>query len=300
MSTALLRRGARAAAVTALALTGVIGGVTQASATRPHHAPEPVNVSVDASGIKAPDHALGGLTTFRVHTNDASGRQLQLLRPHDGVPLRTVFDDLAKAVSHTPAVSAQGVSALRGEADAAGGALVTPEVPETFTTRIEPGRLALLDFTAFLKDPAHPVFRVLWLDGGRHGDLRDVDGAVVTTRETPAGPRFDVRALHKAGEPILVHNAADELHEMQLQPVAPGTTDAEIQAYFDRVAAGNPGPAPFTGPALGIGAVSPGHSVLLRAHRLPPGRYALLCFIPDDKNGVPHAFLGMHKVLELS
>ncbi|MBD0741084.1 hypothetical protein BG418_06250 [Streptomyces sp. CBMA152] len=302
MRTALLRRGARAAAVTALAVAGALGGMANADASagaRHHHGPKPIDIGIDTSGIHAQDDARGGLRTFRVHTDDVNGRQLQLLRPHHGVTLKKIFADLTKAVSRMPVPTAQGITALRDEADAPGGAFVTRNVSESFTTRVKPGRLVLLDFSAFLKDPAHPVFRVMHLHDGNQGSLRTDHRATVVTRETPAGPRFDVRGLHEAKDPILFHNAADELHEMQLQPVTPGTTDAQLQAYFDKIAAGKPATAPFTGPALGLGAVSPGGTVLLRAHHLPPGTYALLCFIPDDKNGVPHAFLGMHKVVVL-
>ena len=34
-------------------------------------------------------------------------------------------------------------------------------------------------------------------------------------------------------------------------------------------------------------------------YNLPPGTYVLLCFIADDENGMPHAFMGMHKVIVL-
>ena len=30
-----------------------------------------------------------------------------------------------------------------------------------------------------------------------------------------------------------------------------------------------------------------------------PGRYVLLCFIADESDGMPHAVMGMHKVVTL-
>ncbi|MEC4017827.1 hypothetical protein [Streptomyces sp. H27-D2] len=298
MRTVLLRRGARVAAVTALAFATVLGGVATADGGHHDHAPKPIEVSIGASGIDAPESAPGGLAAFHVRTDDPKGRQLQLFRPHAGVSLDTVFADLTKAVSSKdPKRTAKGISAFTDEAEALGGAFVTPAVPETFTTSITAGRVVLLDFTAFFKDQAHPVFRTLNLRGGSDGDLAEFPDSIVITQETAAGPRFDVNGLHKAKDAILVHNASDELHEMQLQPVAPGTTDAKLKKFFDSAASG---PPPFTGPALGLGAISHGRTALLRAHGLPPGTYALLCFIPDDKKGVPHAFEGMHKVVVLS
>jgi hypothetical protein len=34
-------------------------------------------------------------------------------------------------------------------------------------------------------------------------------------------------------------------------------------------------------------------------YSLPPGTYVLLCFIADDVTGMPHADMGMHKVVTL-
>jgi hypothetical protein len=32
---------------------------------------------------------------------------------------------------------------------------------------------------------------------------------------------------------------------------------------------------------------------------LPAGTYVMLCFIADDEAGMPHAVMGMHKVVHL-
>jgi len=238
------------------------------------------------------------VVTWGGTTDAKDGRGLQAFRPRHGVTLKKVFTDLTMAVNENdPAVSAKGINAVNRDAELFGGAQVTPKVPATFTTPISAGPVYLLDFTKFFEDQAHPVYRKVELRGGRNGDLANFPKGIVITKETSGGPRFDVNGVHRAKDNILVHNASDEIHEMQLQPVAPGTTDAQIQAVFDRTASG---PLPFTGPALGLGAVSPGRTALLQEHHLPPGTYALLCFIPDDKTGIPHALEGMHKVVVLS
>ncbi|MFI8997755.1 hypothetical protein [Streptomyces sp. NPDC053542] len=302
MRTALQRHGARAAtAAFAFALAFAVtplGGVATADATRNgDDARKPVEVSIGASGIHAPHSAQAGLVSFHVTTDDSKGRLLQVLRPHHGVSVHKLLADLAKAVGDDPAAAAKGISAAHDEAEALGGAQVTPSVPETFTTPITAGTVTLLDFTAFLKDPAHPVTRTLELHGGSSSKGRaDFPDSLVTTKETKAGPRFEVHGLRRAEDNILVHNASDEIHEMQLQPVAPGTTDAQIQKAFSGTSAGAP---PFTGPANGLGAISPGRTALLSTHHLPPGTYALLCFVPDDETGHPHVAEGMHKVVVL-
>ncbi|PKV83771.1 hypothetical protein [Streptomyces sp. TLI_146] len=303
MRTALLRNGARAAAA-ALAFATALGGAATATAQDEYggRGRHPVEVSIGTSGIHAPATAQAGLVAFHVRTDDKNGHFLQAFRPHRGVTVAKVLADLAKAVDRTsPTNAARGISAVRDEADALGGAQVTPAVSETFTTPIGAGPVVLLDFTAFLADPAHPVTRTLNLRGSRHGgsseDLAAFPDSIVITRETSAGPRFDVNALRRAKDDILVHNASDELHEMALQPVKRGTTDAQIQAFFGGNGSGTP---PFTGPSLGLGVISPGRTALLETHHLPPGTYALLCFVPDDRTGRPHVAEGMHKVVVLT
>ncbi|GAA0585967.1 hypothetical protein [Streptomyces crystallinus] len=301
MHTAPLRHRTRAAAA-ALALATALAGATTAGATARGeeyggHDRRAVEVNIGPSGIHAPDTAEAGLVAFHVSTDDPKGHFLQVFRPHRGVTVRKVLADLGKAVSRKPAAAAQGISAVRDEADVLGGAQVTPAVSETFTTPIGAGPVVLLDFTAFLADPAHPVTRTLNLRGGPSKDLADFPDSIVITRETSGGPRFDVNGLHRAKENILVHNASDEIHEMGLQPVKPGTTDAQIQKFFGGNSTGQP---PFTGPSLGLGAISPGRTALLETHHLPPGTYALLCFVPDDKTGRPHVAEGMHKVVVLT
>ena len=45
--------------------------------------------------------------------------------------------------------------------------------------------------------------------------------------------------------------------------------------------------------------LSPGHRVAFRYH-LPKGHYILTCFWPDaDMGGMPHAFMGMYRQLNV-
>ncbi|MFK0253126.1 hypothetical protein [Streptomyces sp. NPDC090445] len=311
MRTALLKHGARAAALAALVLATSLGGPAVAApadhaplqeqathAGLDRRAPKPIDVKITESGIEAPESAAAGLVSFRVTTDDSNGRFLQAFRPHPGVTVDQVLADLAKAVSRKPIPTAEGMLAVRDESEMFGGAQVTASVSETFTTPITAGEVVLLDFTAFLQDPAHPVTRTLRLQGSqRPGTPTGFPDSFVLARDTPDGPRFDIHGLDRTGDTILVHNSTQELHEMGIQPVAPGTTDAQIQAIFDRTA---PGPLPYTGRSVGLGVISPGRSVLLEIRNLPPGTYAVGCFAPDGKAGLPDAIKGMHKVVVLT
>jgi hypothetical protein len=296
------RRGPVAAAAvalvcaTTLACVGTAQAVTPKGQDQDRH--EAVDVRLTEHGIEAPDSAEGGLVHFHISTDNPEGRQLQVFRPHQGVSLDKVLADLTKAIDESdPATAAAGINAFNKDAEALGGGFASPKVPVDVTEQISDGTVYLLDFSAFLADPAHPVLKALELCDGDKDGLAPFPRGIVLQEK---GPRFRVEDVNQANAPILVHNTTDEIHEMAIQPVKPGTTDAQIQAYFDALAHGQQPPSPFTGPPSGLGAISADHTALVQAENLPAGRYVLLCFVPDDENGIPHAFLGMHKVVQLS
>ncbi|MFE9425409.1 hypothetical protein ACFYNO_20830 [Kitasatospora sp. NPDC006697] len=302
MSTALLRRSARSAAVAALAIATALGATGVARADAPGHEGFVVHVQLNTDGvIQAPDDHPGGTVTFRIATDDPNGRQLQILRPHAGTTIDQVLVDLAGAVSQDPATAAAAITKVRDEAEALGGGLARPDVPAILSEDISAGPIYLLDFTSFLAHPDSPppVKKIeLCEDAGYH--LPHFPHEIVIQHDTAAGPRFQAEDVDDANGGIFVHNASPELHEMEIQPVAPGTTDAQVQAYFDAILGGTPPPPPpFTGVPVGLSAISPDHDAVIHPDKLPAGDYVLLCFVPDDHSGLPHAFLGMHKVIHL-
>lgn len=229
---------ARTATVSALALATSIGasGVAVAASPEDH----PIEVSLGASGLQAPDSAKGGLVSFRVKTDDPNGRQLQLLRPHDGVTADQVFQDLAKAVSPTPDAARTGIRAVREEADLLGGALVTPQVHEQFTEEIAPGPVYLLDLTALRSDPAHPVAKELILVGtsGQSANQTRFDDGMVIQKDTADGPRFQTEDVDHAHLAYLVHDESEQIHEMELRPVGADTTEEQVGQYLRDVQLG--------------------------------------------------------------
>jgi hypothetical protein len=83
---------------------------------------------------------------------------------------------------------------------------------------------------------------------------------------------------------------------MAVLPVKPGTTDAQFEALLQ-----SGSPPLLGGPKVGNDLVSPGKSILV-SYNLPPGTYVLLelPFVADPTTGVPHAFMGMHKIVILT
>ena len=127
----------------------------------------------------------------------------------------------------------------------------------------------------------------------------DDTGAAARVTMTPAD-RFQLSGHVPAQGRIVVDNDANTIHFMDLVPVAKGTTDAQLQAFFDSFGPTGPTlPDPEIGPPVaGESVLSPGTQAVLGLD-VPAGDYALECFIADDTTGMPHAFMGMHLIIHV-
>jgi hypothetical protein len=127
---------------------------------------------------------------------------------------------------------------------------------------------------------------------------------VKTGRPAPA-PKGDVimtlrdysfffsRPLTAGTHVIEVRNEGTQWHEFELVQLAPGKTPHDVIAFIEH-GLGSP-------PGLPIGGVSPlmpGGVSWFHAD-LQPGRYALICFLPDRKDGKQHFEHGMTQEIEV-
>ncbi len=173
------------------------------------------------------------------------------------------------------------------------------------TLRLKRGTYTVFDFAQLGPDIGAVDERTLRVtDNGVHGarpradariDMDDVHG-------NEHGHVFESPDVLPASGTVLVRNRNEVIHFVDIQPVKPGTTDAQVQAAFDAFLSGQP-PAPENDPFLegdyvGMNVLSAGREGYL-TYDLPPGTYVLVCFVGDELNGVPHAALGMHKVVTL-
>lgn len=88
-------------------------------------------------------------------------------------------------------------------------------------------------------------------------------------------------------------NASKEIHFLDMAGVKPGTTSADIRKAFT---SGPKEPKFFTGEGLVVEVVSPGVVVAVKAP-VAPGGYLLTCFVPSESDGMPHAMMGMWKLV---
>lgn len=96
---------------------------------------------------------------------------------------------------------------------------------------------------------------------------------------------------------VAVTNTGEQPHEMLLVQLAEGVSLEEALAALE-------GPPPTDGPppaipAGGMQALMPGDTGYLDLGTLAPGRYGLVCFVPDPASGKSHVELGMVDEIEI-
>ena len=99
---------------------------------------------------------------------------------------------------------------------------------------------------------------------------------------------------------IEVTNAAkNSPHFLFLLHVKKGTTRKEVIKAFQCQGPRSKCAGPFRNGSVGTDVLHMGKSQTL-TYTLPAGDYAEVCFFPDLKTGMPHAFMGMVRIVHLS
>lgn len=164
-------------------------------------------------------------------------------------------------------------------------------------------------------DPKHPGDGVIALGAASYvfGDFGDGQGQtqVNVTGKAPSQPQQSyagtatayvygwVTSRHLPAKGwVKFQNNSDQPHVMELQHVKSSTTDAEVRKF---IASGQQRQPPFAlKESYGTAPMSGSHVQLVHLN-LPPGKYLLLCFMPDYFNyQMPHFAMGMWKLVTVS
>jgi hypothetical protein len=121
----------------------------------------------------------------------------------------------------------------------------------------------------------------------------DVDGKIIGR----AGPKWGGSSNLPAKGTFKFKNADRTVpHFVILQQVPEGTTTDQVLAFLQT----EQGPPPFLEGSLETASLSSGRSMTVN-YDLPPGQYVIMCFFPDpNMGGMPHAFMGMLKMIHLT
>jgi hypothetical protein len=280
------------AAVMAALLLGGCGSERRAEAppadappaTPAASSPEILTVTASDYKFEAPDQIPAGLVTVQLVNRGPSPHHVQLLRLGEGKTPADFQAAMQKGEMPTWATPAGGPN--------------PPEVGGTSEVRmpLEAGEYMMVCFipdTAGVPHMAHGMVRPL--------RVTPATAAAVSTADTTADVEMTlVDYDFKLSGPIApgrhvvrVTNAAQQPHEFVFVRLKPNKTPQDFARWGEHQV----GPAPGTLHG-GISAIMPG-TVAYVPVDLPAGDYALLCFIPDVKDGKAHFVHGMAKRIKV-
>ena len=234
-----------------------------------------VRVTGEDFKFDAPDVIPAGMTQFVFANKGPALHHLAIVKLNGG---KTV-EDLQAALAN-PGPPPSWVKEYGG-ANAA-----VPGEESNVTLNLTPGSYALICFVDIGGPPhfAKGMVRPLKVVPSKKVDAAPAASVTMTLFDY----NFRLSGPIRAGtRTIRVRNIAKQHHEVQLVQLAPGKTVKEVLDWL-----GKPeGPPP--GKAIGgVAGMEPGMTEYFTAN-FTPGKYGLICFLPDARDGKPHLAHGM-------
>lgn len=293
--------GMAATVVAAMAMIGTAGPAAATTGSHDWDDSQSVSVTDGSPGPAVSKTWLQeGTIKFKISTKSANGLDVTLFKLRRGAHFSDVTTGVQEEFGPTPALNAKGTRDLIKAADFHGLADVVPGSPVTVTEHLNEGTYYAFALDPNSRTPAPPTLKNVTVIHVGEGDADDE--AAPNLHRLPSitltsADRFKVSGHLPAHGSVLIKNRSDSIHITVFQRVKPGTTDAQVQAYFDSHSQ-TPPPFGLPGPSIGMDVLSPRNQLVL-SYSLPKGTYVLLCFVADADTGMPHAFMGMHKIVTL-
>ncbi len=247
-----------------------------------------VNITASEYKFDAPDSIPAGLTKFVLADSGKEMHQATLIKLDSG---KTYSDFINSVKMMKPGTPPPG-----WEIDAGGPNAIAPGGSASLATVLEPGNYAIVCWIPDAKGVPH-------LMKGMGKALTVTPNATANTTE-PASDvtitlkdyEFDLSTPLTAGEhTIKIVAAPGQPHELTFFQLMPGKKASDITKYVEN---GMQGPPPAM-PMGGVSGIAPGRASFYDVD-LKPGSYALVCFLPDAKDGKPHFAHGMTKEITIN
>jgi hypothetical protein len=278
------RRTTAAVAALGAAVAGSLVAAAPATAAAAQKVPVvAVHISSSAIHLSTGNHLHSGRILFRVYTGKGD-HTLQIARLHQGYSLQQAGSDLGKAFQgNVPAIRR-----VDHNITFRGGAETRPHHPGSVAIRLPAGRFLFTDQNS-------NAVTFVTVTGDRFPRRAGVPHQSEITLftygfgTTPAS--IPATGWTKIG------NQSDQPHFVVFNRVKQGTTPAMVRRYFKSGSQANP---PWGLRAnYGSGVLSPNYSQVMH-YSLPRGEYLMACWWPDDDTGMPHAYMGMWKLIQLT
>ena len=256
-----------------------------ASAGAPAAAPAAITVTAKDYSFDAPDQVRAGVTTMRLVNNGKEMHHAQLVKLDEGKTMA----DVAKALKN-PGPPPSWVKFVGGPN------AVAPGKESESTSVLSPGNYVYLCFipsTDGVMHAAKGMVKPFTVAGDTGAAKAELPRAVTTIKMLDYDYELS-QPLTPGRHTIRVENEGPQPHELALLKLAPGKTVADFAAWEK---AGMKGPPPAE-PMGGVVALDKGGNATFTAD-LTAGDYALMCFIPDSKDGKLHYMHGMMKPIKV-
>ena len=254
------------------------------STAKPVATPVAHQMTINATDYKfdAPDAVPSGMMTIHLVDNGTELHHVAFIKLNDGKTMADVAQVL-KTQAPPPAwwVDYGGVNAPHP-----GGGMASA------TEKLEPGNYALICFIPsadgtphFAKGMVRPLTVTASTDADAAAPTSDIDLTLSDYTFTLSKP------ITSGKHTIRIESNGSQSHELQLVRLAPGKKAADVPLWVEKPVGPPPGE-----PVGGVPAMQKGSTAYITAD-FTPGDYALICFLPDVKDGKPHFTHGMiHQV----
>jgi hypothetical protein len=245
-----------------------------------------VTVHAKEFAFIAPASIAAGTTTFRLVNDGKEVHQISILQLAKG---KTLVDYAAAMKANKPAPWAVGV----GGPNAAG-----PGQTIDATVTLEAGNYVLVCWVPSPGAPAPHMAKgmIQPLTVTAPGSVTQAGASVSYLPESAPDVHLELfdygfkfsKPLTAGKHTIHVMNIGTQEHEAALVKLAPGKSMKDFDAWL---VSGMKGPAPAD-PAPGMAGLGKGRTGSFDTN-LTAGRYGVICWIPDAKDGKPHSMHGM-------
>jgi len=235
-----------------------------------------------------PDTAVAGMTEITLVNKGPELHHVQLIRLDEGKRLSDLF--AAVGGGHGPPSWAN---------EAGGPNTPVPGGTSVASVKLEAGRYAVLCFIPSPDGKPHVMKgmarEIVVVPATSTTSAAQASNAPVQSTITLSDYDFSLSSPLVGGKQrIRVVNAAAQAHEVFLVRLGEGRTPADVVAWVEKPNGPPPG-VPFGGTT---GIATGGENIV--SVDLAPGEYALLCFIPDAKDGKMHVLHGMMKQITVA
>jgi hypothetical protein len=282
------------AVATSVALVGAASLTAVAVAAPAQTATSTAPVAVTISNtrvVSMPATIQPGVNTFRVTTANKRGSSFQLVQAAPGYSAADAARDIEKGLDGG---NVKAIKRFEANVTLLGGMLVTKDKAGTLAVELDAGDYWALDTNTNAPGKFFP-FTVAGVDTG---NVMPTAGATIKAVQDTTWANKPASIPSKGL--LTFKNAASQNHFIAMGKLKKGKTYADFKTWFAAAQNGPPGPSPVNfGLGISSGAVSPGYSATFR-YNVPKGDYVMLCFWPDaEMGGMPHAFMGMHRLITL-